>query len=269
MTTTQPPADAEPTQHGDSATIENLLREDRTFPPPAAFTAAANAGDPSIYTRTASDEGFEAFWAEESHRLDSIEPWTKVLDWRPPFAQWFVGGKLNVSVNCLDRHVANGLGDKVAYHWEGEPGDRRTITYRELLEETCRMANALRELGVRKGDRVAIYMPMIPELPVAMLACARIGAAHSVVFGGFSADALAGRIDDAQCVALITADGGYRKGTVVALKDNADDAMSRSPSVPPCHRRAADRTGRGLDRGSRPLVPRPRRAPGAHRRAAR
>ena len=235
MSTTE---SAEP---GDSATIENLLREDRTFPPPPAFTAAANAGDPSIYTRTASDEGFEAFWAEESHRLDWIEPWTKVLDWQPPFAQWFVGGKLNVSVNCLDRHVANGLGDKVAYHWEGEPGDRRTITYRELLEETCRMANALRELGVRKGDRVAIYMPMIPELPVAMLACARIGAAHSVVFGGFSADALAGRIDDAQCVAVITADGGYRKGAVVALKDNADDAMSRCPSVTPRHRRAADR----------------------------
>ena len=175
MATNQPPTgDAPP----DTATIENLLREDRTFPPPPAFTAAANAGDASIYTRTASDEGFEAFWAEESHRLDWMEPWTAVLDWSgAPFAKWFVGGKLNVSVNCLDRHVANGLGDRVAYHWEGEPGDQRTITYRELLEETCRMANALRELGVRKGDRVAIYMPMIPELPVAMLACARIGAA--------------------------------------------------------------------------------------------
>jgi acetyl-CoA synthetase len=226
MTTTQPPADA--------ATIENLLVEDRTFPPPPAFTARAIANDPDIYDRAASDEGFEAFWAEESRRIDWIEPWHQVLQWDPPFAQWFVGGKLNISANCLDRHVANGLGNKVAYFWEGEPGDRRTITYAELLAETCQMANALRELGVGKGDRVAIYMPMIPELPVAMLACARIGAPHSVVFGGFSADALAGRLDDAQCVAVITADGGYRKGATVPLKDNADDAMGRSPSVQHC-----------------------------------
>jgi len=226
MTTTQPPADA--------ATIENLLVEDRTFPPPPAFTARAIANDPDIYARTASDEGFEAFWAEESRRIDWIEPWTKVLQWDPPFAQFFVGGKLNISANCLDRHVADGLGAKVAYYWEGEPGDQRTITYAELLAETCQMANALRELGVRKGDRVAIYMPMIPELPVAMLACARIGAPHSVVFGGFSADALAGRLEDAQCTTVITADGGYRKGATVPLKDNADDAMGRSPSVKHC-----------------------------------
>ncbi|MGH2484127.1 MAG: acetate--CoA ligase [Candidatus Limnocylindria bacterium] len=226
MTTTQPPADA--------ATIENLLVEDRTFPPPPAFTARAIANDPGIYDHAASDEGFEAFWAEESRRIDWIEPWTKVLEWDPPFAQFFVGGKLNVSANCLDRHVANGLGAKVAYYWEGEPGEQRTITYAQLLAETCQMANALRELGVRKGDRVAIYMPMIPELPVAMLACARIGAPHSVVFGGFSADALAGRLDDAQCTTVITADGGYRKGATVPLKDNADDAMGRSPSVHHC-----------------------------------
>ncbi|HEV7200556.1 MAG TPA: AMP-binding protein, partial [Candidatus Limnocylindria bacterium] len=218
----------------DSATIENLLREDRTFPPPPAFAAAAIANDPDIYERTATDEGFEAFWAEESRRIDWIEPWQRLLKWEAPFAEWFVGGKLNVSVNCLDRHVANGLGDKVAYHWEGEPGDHRTITYAQLLAETCQMANALRELGVKKGNRVAIYMPMIPELPVAMLACARIGAPHSVVFGGFSADALAGRIDDAQCTTVITADGGYRKGALVPLKDNADDAMGRSPSVEHC-----------------------------------
>jgi len=226
MATTQPPADA--------ATIENLLVEDRTFPPPPAFTARAIASDPDIYARTATDEGFEAFWAEESRRIDWIEPWTKVLQWDPPFAQFFVGGKLNISANCLDRHVANGLGAKVAYYWEGEPGDQRTITYQELLHETCRMANALRQLGVGKGDRVAIYMPMILELPVAMLACARIGAPHSVVFGGFSADALAGRLDDAQCTTVITADGGYRKGATVPLKDNADDAMARSPSVRNC-----------------------------------
>ncbi len=226
MSTTQPPADA--------ATIENLLVEDRTFPPPPDFAARAIANDPEIYARTASDDGFEAFWAEESRRIDWIEPWTKVVEWEPPFAQWFVGGKLNISVNCLDRHVANGLGDKVAYHWEGEPGEQRTITYAQLLAETCQMANALRELGVRKGDPVAIYMPMIPELPVAMLACARIGAPHNVVFGGFSADALAGRLDDAQCTMVITADGGYRKGATVPLKDNADDAMGRSPSVQHC-----------------------------------
>jgi acetyl-CoA synthetase len=218
----------------EAATIENLLREERTFAPPPAFTAAATAGDAQIYEDAASDEGFEAFWTSEAARLDWMEPWHTFLNWNMPFAEFFVGGKLNVSVNCLDRHVANGLGNKVAYFWEGEPGDQRTLTYAELLAETCRMANALRELGVRKGDRVAIYMPMIPELPVAMLACARIGAPHSVVFGGFSADALAGRLEDAQCVAVITADGGYRKGATVALKDNADDAISRSPSVKHC-----------------------------------
>ncbi len=215
----------------DEATIENLLREERTFPPPPEFAAAAIANDPDVYERTASDEGFRQFWTEESRRIDWIEPWQELLRWDPPFAEWFVGGKLNISVNCLDRHVANGLGDKVAYHWEGEPGDQRTITYGQLLAETCQLANALRQLGVGKGDKVAIYMPMIPELPVAMLACARIGAPHSVVFGGFSADALAGRIEDAQCTTVITADGGYRKGAMVALKDNADDAMGRSPSV--------------------------------------
>ncbi|MGH2463254.1 MAG: acetate--CoA ligase [Candidatus Limnocylindria bacterium] len=236
MTTTQPPADA--------ATNENLHVEDRTFPPPPEFAARAIANDPEIYARTATDEGFEAFWSEESRRIDWIEPWAKVLEWEPPFAQWFVGGKLNISVNCLDRHVANGLGDKVAYYWEGEPGEQRTITYSQLLAETCQMANALRELGVRKGDTVAIYMPMIPELPVAMLACARIGAPHNVVFGGFSADALAGRLDDAQCTTVITADGGYRKGATVPLKDNADDAMGRSPSVQ--HSIVVRRTGQDV-----------------------
>ena len=216
------------------ATIENLLREERTFPPSADFVRNATANDPEIYTRTATDEGFRDFWTQEAKRIDWIEPWTELLDWQLPYAKWFVGGKLNISVNCLDRHVANGLGNKVAYYWEGEPGDRRQLTYKDLLEETCRLANALRSLGVKKGDKVAIYMPMIPELPVAMLACARIGAPHSVVFGGFSADALAGRIDDAQCTVVITADGGYRKGATVPLKVNADDAMARSPSVKHC-----------------------------------
>jgi acetyl-CoA synthetase len=218
----------------EAATIENLLQEDRTFPPPKDFVANALLTDPEIYERTASEEGFRAFWTDESKRIDWMEPWTELYTWDPPYSKWFVGGKLNVSVNCLDRHVANGLGERVAYHWEGEPGDTRTTTYRQLLEETCRLANALRSLGIKKGDRVAIYMPMIPELPVAMLACARIGAAHSVVFGGFSADALADRIEDAECVAVITADGGYRKGATVALKQSADEAIGRTSSVKHC-----------------------------------
>ena len=218
----------------DAATIENLLREERTFPPSEEFVANALLNGPDIYQRTATEEGFRAFWSEEGNRLAWMEPWTELYEWNPPYARWFLGGKLNVSVNCLDRHVANGLGDRVAYFWEGEPGDSRTITYAQLLDEVCRFTNALRGLGVKKGDKVAIYMPMIPELPVAMLACTRIGAAHSVVFGGFSADALADRIDDAQCTVVITADGGYRKGAVVPLKKSADDAIRRTSSVQHC-----------------------------------
>jgi acetyl-CoA synthetase len=214
--------------------IENLLREDRTFTPSKAFVADALLADPAIYERTASEEGFRAFWTEEGNRLEWMEPWTDLYTWEAPYAKWFIGGKLNVSVNCLDRHVRAGLGDRVAYHWIGEPGDTRTITYADLLAEVCRFTNALRDLGVKKGDKVAIYLPMIPELPVAMLACTRIGAAHSVVFGGFSADALADRIDDAQCSVVITADGGYRKGATVALKRSADDAMARTSSVEHC-----------------------------------
>jgi acetyl-CoA synthetase len=214
--------------------IENLLREERTFPPSAEFVANALASDPGLYERTATEEGFRAFWTDEGNRLDWMEPWNELYTWEAPYAQWFIGGKLNVSVNCLDRHVANGLGDRVAYFWEGEPGDTRTITYAELLAEVCRFTNALRGLGVKKGDRVAIYMPMIPELPVAMLACTRIGAAHSVVFGGFSADALAGRIEDASCTVVITADGGYRKGASVPLKRNSDEAIARTSSVEHC-----------------------------------
>jgi acetyl-CoA synthetase len=215
----------------DAATIENLLREERTFPPSQAFVDNALLSDADIYERAATEEGFRAFWTEEGNRLDWMEPWTELYTWDAPYAKWYLGGKLNVSVNCLDRHVANGLGDRVAYYWEGEPGDTRTITYAELLDEVCRFTNALRNLGVKKGDRVAIYMPMIPELPVAMLACTRIGAAHSVVFGGFSADALAGRIDDAACSVVITADGGYRKGATVPLKRNADEAVQQTSSV--------------------------------------
>ncbi len=215
----------------EAATIESLLREERTFPPPADFTADALLSDPAIYEQTAGEAGFRAFWDAEGRKLDWMQPYDEIYTWDAPYAKWFLNGKLNVSVNCLDRHVAAGLGERVAYYWEGEPGDNRTITYQQLLDEVCQLTNAMRELGVKKGDQIAIYMPMIPELPVAMLACARIGAPHSVVFGGFSAEALAGRIDDAQCSVLITADGGHRKGAAVDLKSQADDALARSPSV--------------------------------------
>ncbi|HEV2686654.1 MAG TPA: acetate--CoA ligase [Actinomycetota bacterium] len=209
--------------------IETLFDERRTFPPPSAFAKNANAGDPAIYQRAAEDP--EGFWAEQAGLLEWTTPWHTVLEWELPFAKWFVGGTLNVSVNCLDRHVRAGGGDKVAFYFEGEPGDRKALTYSQLLAEVCRFANALRALGIRKGDRVAIYMPMIPELPVAMLACARIGAAHSVVFGGFSADALSGRIQDAGARLLITADGGWRRGGKVPLKANADEAVAQCPTI--------------------------------------
>ncbi|MEA2438370.1 MAG: acetyl-CoA synthetase [Thermoleophilaceae bacterium] len=209
--------------------IEALLSEHRVFEPPEAFRDTAVVSDPAIYDRANAD--YQAFWAEQAHALSWSEPWDTVMEWTPPWVKWFVGGKLNVSVNCLDRHLEGGGGDKVAYHWEGEPGDTRTITYRDLYEETCRFANALRSLGVGKGDRVAIYLGMVPELPVAMLACARIGAPHSVVFGGFSAEALKDRINDAQAKILITADGAWRRGTVVPLKANADEAVEHCPSI--------------------------------------
>jgi len=221
------------------AAIDDFLLEERRFPPPEGFAASAVVGDPSIYDRAAADP--EAFWAEQAAALDWFEPWHTVLEWDLPFARWFVGGKLNVSFNCLDRHVAAGLGGRVAFHFEGEPGDRRSITYAELLAEVERFANVLKGLGVRRGDRVAIYMPMIPELPVAMLGCTRIGAAHSIVFGGFSPDALRDRINDAAAKVLITADGGWRRGAVVALKENADAAVDGAPSIE--HVVVARRTG--------------------------
>jgi acetyl-CoA synthetase len=203
--------------------------EGRRFPAPEQLAASANVG-PDAYERAAADR--LGFWEEAARRLTWTQEWDEVLDWsNPPFAKWFVGGKLNVAYNCLDRHVEAGHGDQVAYHWEGEPGDTRTITYAQLTEEVCRAANALVELGVQAGDRVAIYMPMIPETIVAMLACARIGAVHMVVFGGFSADALASRLDDAGAVLVVTADGGYRRGAPSALKPAVDDAVSRSPGV--------------------------------------
>jgi acetyl-CoA synthetase len=211
-------------------TLDNLLTESRTFPPSAGFAAQANASA-ELYQDAADDR--EAFWGRQAEELLTWDTkWSQVLDWsNAPFAKWFIGGKLNVAYNCVDRHVESGHGDQVAFHWEGELGDTRTITYGQLHRDVCKAANALVELGVRKGDRVAIYMPMIPELPVAMLACARLGATHSVVFGGFSAEALSGRIDDAQAKLVITADGGYRRGAPNPLKPIVDEAVSRNPGV--------------------------------------
>jgi acetyl-CoA synthetase len=211
-------------------TIEDYYREDRTFPPPDDFVARALTTDRSLYDEAAADP--EAFWARQARELVSwFEDFDTTLEWKLPFAQWFLGGKLNVSYNCLDRHVEAGRGDKVAYHWEGEPGDTRTITYAELYDEVCRFANALKDLGLVKGDRVAIYMPMIPELPIAMLACARIGAAHSVIFGGFSPDSIVDRVNDAEAKVVITADGGFRRGAPSLLKPNVDEALLATPSV--------------------------------------
>ncbi len=210
-------------------TIENLLAEDRTFPPDPAFAAQANA-TADLYAEAEVD--FEAFWARLAReRIDWVEDFHTTLEWDLPFAKWFVGGKLNLAYNCIDRHVERGLGDKVAYHWIGEPGDTRTITFTDLKREVSKAANALLELGIQTGDRVAIYMPMIPELPIAMLACARIGAPHTVVFGGFSAEALSGRVNDAQARLVITADGGWRRGKPAPLKPAVDEAMASSPTV--------------------------------------
>ncbi len=210
--------------------IDTLFLEERRYPPSAEFAAQANA-QPSIY-----EEDFEAFWAREgTERVSWFEPFTKLYEWELPYAKWYLGGKLNVSYNCVDRHVEAGLGTRVAYHWEGEPeGDRREITYADLQKEVVAFANALKELGVKKGTAVAIYMGMIPELPIAMLACTRLGAPHTVVFGGFSADSLSGRVNDMGCEVVITQDEAWRRGTTVALKKIADEAMKDSPGIKKC-----------------------------------
>ena len=208
--------------------LENLLQEDRRFPPSADFTATANA-QLEIYDRAEKDR--LAFWELQASDLEWSKKWDSVLDWQPPYAKWFIGGKLNASVNALDRHVAQGRGDRVAFYFEGEPGDTRTFTYAQLLIEVKKAANALIEIGITAGDRVAIYMPMIPEAAIAMLACARIGAPHSVVFGGFSADALLSRIQDADAKLVITADGGFRKGAPFALKPAVDEALKGAHNV--------------------------------------
>jgi len=207
--------------------IDALFLEERRYPPPEDFSAQANA-QPDLYER-----GFEEFWeAEGRERVTWFEPFEKLLEWEPPYSRWYLGGKLNVCFNCVDRHVEAGLGDKVAYHWEGEPvDDRRTLTFADLQREVVRFANGLKELGVGKGTPVGIYMGMIPELPIAMLACTRLGAPHTVVFGGFSADSLADRMNDMECEVLVTQDAGWRKGGAVPLKRNADDALERSPTV--------------------------------------
>jgi acetyl-CoA synthetase len=223
--------------------IEGLLDEDRTFPPSEETRRRALVTGRELHDRADADR--LAFWAEQAGALDWDTPWEQVLEWDLPFARWFVGGRLNISHNCLDRHVDAGHGDQVAYHWEGEPGDTRTITYRELRDDVARAANALRSLGVTKGDRVAVYLPMVPELPTIMLACARIGAVHSVVFGGFSAQALRDRINDSTCKVLVTADGGYRRGTAAALKPNADEALEDAPSIE--HVLVVRRTGQDVD----------------------
>ena len=222
--------------------LSALSSESRRFDPPGELAAAANV-TAGVYEQAATDR--LGFWAEQAGRLDWATPWTEVLDWQPPFATWFGGGTLNVSVNCVDRHVAAGLGDRVAYHWVGEPAeDRRTITYAELQREVCKAANGLLELGVQAGDRVMIYLPMIPEAVFAMLACARIGAPHSVVFGGFSAQALVDRITDADAKVIITADGGYRRGAASALKPAVDEAVARCSGVE--HVVVVERTGQDV-----------------------
>jgi len=212
----------------DEKALSSLSYESRSFAPPAQFADAAN-GKAALYDEAEADR--LAFWERQARELDWAKPWHTVLEWDLPFAKWFVGGEINITVNCLDRHVDAGRGNRVAFHFEGEPGDTRTITYAELLTDVKQATNALIELGIKKGDRVAIYMPMIPEAAIAMLACARLGALHSVVFGGFSSDALLARIQDADATLVITADGGFRKGTAAALKPAVDDALKGTHNV--------------------------------------
>src|SRR5688572_7330741 len=216
-----------------SSNIESLLKEQRVFKPAAEFSAQAHIQSPEAFEafskRAAEDP--EAYWSEIASQLHWFEKWNKVLDWELPFSRWFVGGKTNISYNCLDRHLTTARKNKVAILWEGEPGETRALSYQMLHREVCRFANVLKSLGLKKGDRATVYMGMVPELAIALLACARIGVAHNVVFGGFSAEALRERINDSKSRILITADGGYRRGSTVALKKNVDEALSDTPTI--------------------------------------
>jgi acetyl-CoA synthetase len=213
--------------------IQSVLKEERVFPPPPEFSQAAHISSPAQLDalRREAERDPEAFWAGIAKEFHWFKPWDRVLEWDPPFAEWFVGGTTNLCYNCVDRHVATWRRNKAAIIWEGEPGDNRVLTYAELQREVIRFANVLRGLGVEAGDRVGLYMPMIPELAIAMLACARIGATHSAVFGGFSAEALRDRLNDAQAKVVVTADGGHRRGAIVPLKANVDEALRQAPSV--------------------------------------
>src|SRR5438445_3779494 len=220
----------------ESTGIESVLNEHRLFPPPPEFAANAHIKSfdeyERLYAEAAADPG--AFWAKQAESLDWFKKWDTVLEWNEPFAKWFVGGKINACYNCIDRHLDGPRKNKAAIIWEGEPGDTRVLRYQDLHRETCKFANALKKLGIKPGDRVTIYMPMIPEAVIAMLACARIGATHSVIFGGFSDTAVADRNNDANAKLLITADGGWRRGKIVPLKANVDEALAKSPSVTNC-----------------------------------
>src|SRR3989440_5036665 len=235
--------------------IESMQLEERRYPPPPEFAKNANA-KPDIY-----EPAFEDFWKGEAlERVTWSRPFDRVLEWKLPYAKWFLGGKLNACYNCVDRHVEAGRGDKVAYFWEGEPVDqKRTLTFKDLQAEVVRFANGLKKLGVKKGTPVGIYMGMVPELPVAMLACARLGAPHTVVFGGFSADALAGRLNDMECELLITQNEGLRKGNAVPLKTVADEAMAAAPGVKHCVVLRRTGGGRPAAGGRGPLLPAPAR----------
>ncbi|MBI1371064.1 MAG: acetate--CoA ligase [Planctomycetes bacterium] len=216
-------------QATNSEVFSDLLQEEREFPAPASFAKHAATNDLSLYKRANDD--YEGYWEDRAKELHWFKPWGKVMDWTPPHCQWFTGGKINITYNCLDRHLTTARRNKAALVWEGEPGEERTLTYLQLHYEVCKFANALKGLGVGKGDRVAIYMPMVVEAAVAMLACARIGAIHSVVFGGFSPESLSDRINDSECKALITANGGWRRGNVLLLKNEADKALAKTPSI--------------------------------------
>ncbi len=217
----------------ETAAIESVLHEERVFPPPPEFSANAHIKSfeeyEKLYEEAAAD--VPAFWAKQAENLHWFKKWDTVLEWNEPFAKWFVGGKINISYNCLDRHLETSTRDKTAIIWEGEPGEQRTFTYLQLHAEVSRFANVLKDLGVQTGDRIALYMPLVPELAIAMLACARIGATHTVIFGGFSADAIRDRVNDGQCKLIVTADGGYRRGSEIRLKSIVDEAAAKTPSV--------------------------------------